>query len=358
MRILGISALYHDSAAALIEDGEIIAAVQEERFSRIKHDKSLPINAIAFCLGKARCNYNDLDAVVYYDNPLLTLNRFSRNVCTLGEKSNDLIYRSFDDMMGNKLWIKHNLELKFGVLNENAKFLVNMHHVSHAASAFYPCPFEEAVIVTNDGVGEWDTTTIGVGNHEKIEIIKRIKYPHSIGLLYSAFTYFCGFKVNEGDYKFMGLAPYGEPVYYDFLKNNVIDVKDDGSYRLRLSYFDYQNGRTMISKELEAILGEKRKPESRITKREMDIAASVQKLTEEIIMKQIKHVRALYPDTRNLVLAGGCALNCVANGKLLKEHIFDHIWVQPAAGDAGGGFGVCLVCLLQLLWGEENCTVG
>lgn len=343
MKILGVSALYHDSAAALIEDGKIIVAAQEERFTRIKHDKRIPVNAIKFCLKEGHCEFSDLDAVAYYDNPFLTMQRFCQNVCTLKECADELIERSFDDMLGDKIWIRHNLLHEFGKMGKQGKFLVSEHHLSHAASAFYPSPFETAVILTNDGVGEWETTTIGVGEGKNIRILQNIQYPHSLGLLYSAFTYFCGFKVNEGDYKFMGLAPYGEPTYYDLLKAEVIDVKEDGSYRLDLDYFDFQNGRTMISPKMEELLdGVRRQPEGRITKREMDIAASVQKITEEVILKQAYYAKNLRPNIENLVLAGGCALNCVANGKLLKENIFKNIWIQPAAGDAGGAIGCAL----------------
>ncbi len=343
MIILGISALYHDSAAAIIKDGVIIAAAQEERFSRKKHDSRLPVNAITFCLRQEGCSFRDIDIVIYYDNPLLTLQRFCANVSSLGTASHDLMDRSYNDMITRKLWIRHDLEAEFGKLGENAKFLVSEHHLSHAASAFYPSPYDEAMIMTNDGVGEWETSTIGYGHDNKIDILKTIKYPHSLGLLYSAFTYLCGFKVNEGDYKFMGLAPYGEPVFYDLIKEKVIDVKEDGSYRLHLELFDFQNGRTMITSKMEELFGkERRTPESKITKHEMDIAASVQKVTEEIILKQARYARKIKPAVKNLVLAGGCALNCVANGILAKENVFENIWVQPAAGDAGGALGAAL----------------
>ncbi|MBR1391649.1 MAG: carbamoyltransferase [Lachnospiraceae bacterium] len=343
MKILGISALYHDSAAALISDGNIVVAAQEERFSRIKHDKRLPLHAIKFCLSEGNINFSELDAIVYYDNPFLTVQRFCANVCSLGNKAENLINRSFDDLTGEKVWVKQRVEEIFGKVALKTDFLVAKHHLSHAASAFYPSPYDEALILTNDGVGEWDTTTIGYGTKNNIKILKTIHYPHSLGLLYSAFTYLCGFKVNEGDYKFMGLAPYGEPVYYDLIKEKIIDVKSDGSYRLNLRYFDYQNGKTMISQEMEELFGKKRRqPESKITKHEMDIAASVQKITEEIIVKQAKYAKSIMPHINNLVLAGGCALNCVANGVLLRENIFENVWIQPAAGDAGGALGAAL----------------
>lgn len=343
MKILGISALYHDSAAALVIDGQILAAAQEERFTRIKHDKALPVHAIRYCLEEGRCLFGELDAVVYYDNPFLTLQRFCVNACVLGKGAADLTRRSLGVMTGERIWIKKHLLQIFGPMKEGAAFLVSQHHLSHAASAFYPSPFSKALILTNDGVGEWDTSAIGVGDANGVRILKRIRYPHSLGLFYSAFTYFCGFKVNEGDYKFMGLAPYGEPVYEQLLKEKVIDIKDDGSYRLYLDCFDYQNGRTMVSDKMAELFGGvRREPESRITKREMDLAASVQKVTEEVIVKQARYAKKLRPDLDSLVLAGGCALNCTANGRLLREGIFQNIWIQPAAGDAGGALGAAL----------------
>lgn len=343
MIILGISALYHDSAAAIIKDGKIVAAAQEERFSRVKHDKRLPINAIKFCINSEGCAFSDIDILIYYDNPMLTLQRFCANVNSLGDGSQDLMRRSYNDLIVNKLWIRQDLETVFGRLNDKTQLLVAEHHLSHAASAFYPSPYHEAMIITNDGVGEWETSTIGYGCGNKIDILKTIKYPHSLGLLYSAFTYLCGFKVNEGDYKFMGLAPYGEPVFYELIKEKIIDIKEDGSYRLNLELFDFQNGRTMISDKMEHLFGKKRRiPESRITKHEMDIASSVQKVTEEVILKQAVYAKILKPDAENVVLAGGCALNCVANGILARENIFKNVWIQPAAGDAGGALGAAL----------------
>ncbi len=343
MKILGISALYHDSAAAFVVDGRIIAAAQEERFTRIKHDKALPVHAIRYCLEEGQCLFKELDAVVYYDNPFLTLQRFCVNACVLGKDADDLVRRLLDIMTGERVWIKRHLYKIFGKMKEEAVFLVSKHHLSHAASAFYPSPYDQAVILTNDGVGEWDTSAIGVGDADGIRLLKRIRYPHSLGLFYSAFTYFCGFRVNEGDYKFMGLAPYGEPVYEELLKEKVIDLKEDGSYRLHLEYFDYQNGRTMVSDKMAELFGGvRREPESRITKREMDLAASVQKVTEEVILRQARYAKQLRPDLEHLVLAGGCALNCTANGRLLRERIFKNIWVQPAAGDAGGALGAAL----------------
>ncbi len=356
MYILGISALYHDSAAVLINDGKIIAAAQEERFTRKKHDMAIPYNAIEYCMREAGIGSKELECVVYYDDPKKTLDRFAKNVLALGEKSEQLIHRNFESMYSKKLWIHKEIEKAVGGLGKRGKLLVTEHHISHAASAFYPSPFSDAIILTNDGVGEWATTTIGIGHDEKIFLREQISYPHSIGLFYSAFTYFCGFKVNSGDYKFMGLAPYGKPVFYDVIKNEMIEIKQDGSYRLNLEYFGYQNGGTMIrEKKFEELFGgPRRKPESRITRREMDIAASVQKIVEEIIILIARHAKRIYgKDVSNIVLAGGCALNCVANGKLLKERIFENIWIQPAAGDAGGALGAALYAY-YMFYGEKR----
>lgn len=345
MIILGISGLYHDSAAAIINDTEIIAAAQEERFTRKKHDNSLPVRAIHYCLKEAGIDMMEVDSVVYYDNPLLTLDRYVNNVIALGNEAEYLIDSGLQRIISSRLSVDRLLREGFGMIGKEDRLLVCEHHISHAASAFYPSPFERAAILTVDGVGEWATTTIGHGNNEKIEVIKEIDYPHSLGLLYSAFTSFCGFKVNSGDYKFMGLAPYGEPVYYDTLRDKIIDIKPDGSYRLNLEYFDYYKSDHMTnSKFAELFDGPPRERESRITRREMDIAASVQKLTEEIIILLAKHARDITGE-HDIVLAGGVALNCVANGKLLRERIFENIWIQPAAGDAGGALGCALYTL-------------
>ncbi len=357
MFILGISGLYHDSAACLIKDGEIIAAAQEERFTRIKHDPNLPVNAMKYCLQEGSITADQLDAVVYYDQPILTLNRFMANVVSLGKDAGRLVDNSFDNMFANKLWIHEQIKKEIGSLGKYGKLLVTKHHISHAASAFYPSPYDKAVILTIDGVGEWTTTAIGVGQENKINLFEEIKYPHSLGMLYSAFTYFCGFKVNSGDYKFMGLAPYGKPIYYDIIKEHIIDVRNDGSYRLNLEYFDYYKGGTMINDEKFSILfgGPRRQPESRITQREMDIAASVQKITEEIIILLAKHAKEKYGnDIDNLVIAGGVGLNCVANGKLQKEGIFKNIWIQPASGDAGGALGAALYIYYSFFYKTRN----
>lgn len=360
MYILGISALYHDAAAALIEDGNIIAAAQEERFTRRKHDMRIPVHAIQYCMSAAGITAEELECVVYYDDPQKTLDRFAKNVLALGGKSEPLIWRTFESMYTRKLWVHKEIGRAVGGLGKRGKLLVTEHHISHAASAFYPSPFEKAVILTIDGVGEWATTTVGIGEGENLRLMEQISYPHSIGLLYSAFTYFCGFKVNSGDYKFMGLAPYGKPVYYDMIKEKMIDIKPDGSYRLNMDYFDYQNGGTMIREDKFAELfgGGRRQPESSITSREMNIAASVQKLVEEIIILIARHAKETYGrDIDNLVLAGGVALNCVANGKLLREKIFEHIWIQPAAGDAGGALGAALYAYYMEYHGKRSVDV-
>lgn len=340
MYILGISALYHDSAAAIIEDGVIVAAAQEERFTRIKHDKSIPFCAIEYCLSEAHITSAELDAVVYYDDPILTLERYLSNVSAAGDDYEDLFNLNYDNIFRNKLWIEKSISSYMGGLGKHGKLLYAKHHLSHGASAFYPSPFRSAAIITIDGVGEWNTTTIGYGDGSTIKVLRRIDYPHSLGLLYSAFTYFCGFKVNSGDYKLMGLAPYGEPVYVELIKKEIIDIKSDGSYRLNLKYFDFQFGRTMTNERFAALFGgERRKQEEKITKREMDMAASIQKIIEEIVVKLAKTAKLLTDGAENLCLAGGVALNCVANGILAKKKIFKNIWIQPAAGDAGGALG-------------------
>lgn len=341
MVILGISALYHDSAASLVIDGEIVAAVQEERFTRKKHDMCIPVNAIRYCLKAGKVQEKDIDYIVFYDNPLLTLDRYMKNVLAGGSDSKSIIERSYHSMFSQKLWIHNVLH---SVLDTKARFFICEHHVSHAASAFYPSPFEEAVIITLDGVGEWATTTVGVGKGNELTIKEEIRFPHSLGLFYSAFTYFCGFKVNSGDYKFMGLAPYGEPVYEELIRENLIDIKEDGSFHLNLKYFDFQYGRAMTNERFAELFGGKRRePESVITKREMDIAASAQKVVEDIILRIVAHSKKEYgTDIDNLVLAGGVALNCVANGRIRNSGIFKNIWIQPAAGDAGGSLGAAL----------------
>ena len=353
MYILGISALYHDSAAALIQDGQIIAAAQEERFTRIKMDKTIPHNAIRYCLKEAGIDAAELDAVVYYDDPALTLHRYTSSIKAAADDTEDLIRFSFDSIFKQKLWVERLLRNSMGRLGKEDKLYVTRHHLSHAASAFYPSPFDKAAVLTIDGVGEWDTTTIGYGSGNDLTLLKKLEYPHSLGLLYSAFTYFCGFRVNFGDYKLMGLAPYGEPIYADLIREKLIHIKSDGSFRLGLEYFDFQYGRAMTNEAFAQLFGgERRLPEGRITKREMDMAASVQAVTEEVVMKLAKTAKAL-TGADKLVMAGGVALNCVANGRLLKSGLFDDIWVQPAAGDAGGALGAALAFYHLHIRGER-----
>ncbi len=341
MKILGISALYHDAAAALIEDSEIVAAAQEERFTRKKHDPGLPFNAIDHCLEEGGVRFSELDGVVYYDQPLLTLDRYIENVLALG-KGSDYMVNRLEEIVCSRLTVDRKLRDRYGVLGKEDRLYTLEHHISHAASAFYPSPFDSAAILTIDGVGEWATTTISRGSGEHIEMMQEIDYPHSLGLLYSAFTTFCGFKANSGDYKFMGLAPYGEPIYEDVIKKEIIDIKPDGSFRLNLDLFDYYRGKYMTNDKFAALFnGPRREPESKIGRREMDIAASAQKVTEEIVEKLAAHACSITGESK-LVMAGGVALNCVANGKLLRSGIIDDIWIQPAAGDAGGALGAAL----------------
>lgn len=356
MYVLGISALYHDAAAALIKDGEIVAAAQEERFTRRKHDPSIPKNAMSYCLETGGIEPDDLEAVVYYDNPLLTMGRFVDNLRYVGEDSKDLLKLSLESLTGKKMWIHHMLADCLGRLGIENKLYVTEHHISHASSAFFPSPYRETAVITLDGVGEYATTTISYGKDNHIKVLQQIDYPHSLGLLYSAFTYFCGFKVNSGDYKLMGLAPYGVPIYYELIKKEIIDIKPDGSYRLNLQYFDYQYGRAMTNEKFENLFGgSRRKPESEITKREMDMAASVQKVVEEVLVLMARHTKELVGEhVDNLVLAGGVALNCVANGVLLREKIFKNIWIQPAAGDAGGAVGAAMFYYYQHCGNERN----
>ena len=352
--ILGISAFYHDSAACLLVDGNIIAAAQEERFTRIKHDKNYPFNAIEFVLNFAKIKLTKVDKIVFFEKPFLKFERLLETYVAFAPKG----FRSFCKSM--PIWLREKLFQKnflFNKLrqhdqnfnNQNKIFFSN-HHLSHAASAFFPSPFEEAVILTADGVGEWATTTIAIGKKNKLEIKKEIHFPHSLGLLYSAFTYYTGFKVNSGEYKLMGLAPYGVPKYKQIILDNLIDVKDDGSFHLDQSYFNYATGLTMTNEKFNNLFGQSpRVPEEDdLTQFHMNIAASIQSVTEEIMLKIAKFIRKEY-DIKNLCLAGGVALNCVANGKILEEKIFDNIWVQPAAGDAGGSLGAALA-----LWYDDE----
>jgi carbamoyltransferase len=345
-KILGISAFYHDSAATLLINGEIIAAAQEERFTRKKHDPSYPKNAIDFVLKFSNLKLSEIDQIVFFEKPFLKFERLLETYVAFAPKG----FLSFSKAM--PLWIKDKLfqkKLLFNKLKEHDENYVSDnniffsdHHLSHAASAFYPSPFEEAVILTADGVGEWATTTVAVGKNQNLEIKKEIHFPHSLGLLYSAFTYYIGFKVNSGEYKLMGLAPYGNPIFEDKIKH-LLDLKEDGTFRLDQKYFNYATGLTMTNKKFEKLFGKKpRNPQKdNIEQFHMDIAASIQKVTEEIMINLSKSIRKEY-GIKNLCLAGGVALNCVANGKILKEKIFDNIWIQPAAGDAGGSLGAAL----------------
>ncbi len=347
MYILGISAFYHDSAACILKDGEIVAAAQEERFTRKKHDPGFPHHAIQYCIKEANIAATQIDNVVFYEKPFLKFERLLETYLAFAPRG----FTSFAKAM--PLWIKDKLfqksalnkELK-SALDENIdwreRLLFSEHHLSHAASAFYPSPFDRAAVLTLDGVGEWTTTSIAVGSGSELKVLKEIHFPHSLGLLYSAFTYYTGFKVNSGEYKVMGLAPYGEPRYSDLIKEKLITIASDGSFQLDMSYFDYATGLTMTNKKFNALFGgPPRKSETELTQREMDLAASVQKVTEDIVIN-IAKVIAKETGEKNLCLAGGVALNCVANGILLREKVFDNIWIQPAAGDAGGALGAAL----------------
>jgi len=345
MNILGISAYYHDSAAALLCDGEIVAAAQEERFTRKKHDAGFPVNAVRYCLAQGGLQNGSLDAVAFYEKPVTKFARILETYFGVAPKGLRSFVMALPMWAKKKLWIPMEIEsqlAKAGVtLNEPIYF--PEHHESHTASAFYPSPFDSAVILTLDAVGEWSTSTIGQGKGNKIEILKELRFPHSLGLLYSAFTYFTGFRVNSGEYKLMGLAPYGDPKYVDLILNELIDLKVDGSFRLNLDYFGYLDGLTMTNDRFAKLFGgAPRTPESDITKREMDMARSIQVVTEEIVMR-IAHYAHELTGEKNACLAGGVALNCVANGRLLREGPFQNIWIQPAAGDAGGALGAAYV---------------
>jgi carbamoyltransferase len=342
--ILGISAFYHDSAAALVRDGEIVAAAQEERFSRKKHDPRFPRHAVDYCLEEAFIEPDELDAVVFYDNPLLSFDRVLKSLLSVAPAGEEQWIQASASALGMKLFIARYIRK---ALRADVKVLFTRHHLSHAASAFYPSPFASAAVLTVDGVGEWATTSIARGSGGTIETLREIHYPHSLGLLYSAFTYHCGFKVNSGEYKLMGLAPYGTPRYADRIREKLIHVKPDGSFRLDLDYFGFLDSNRMTNERFDALFdGPARAPESRITRREMDIAASIQVVTEEVMLGLARHAREVtgLPD---LCLAGGVALNCVANGRILRERIFDRIWIQPAAGDAGGALGAALAASHQ-----------
>ncbi len=347
MYILGIAAFYHDSAACLLKDGEIVAAAQEERFTRKKHDAGFPTHAIQYCLMEAGIAAKDIDNVVFYEKPFVKFERLLETYLAFAPKG----FTSFAKAM--PVWIKDKLFQKSALIKElkatldgsvdwRERLLFSEHHLSHAASAYYPSSFDSAAVLTLDGVGEWTTTSLAIGKGSELRVVKEIHFPHSLGLLYSAFTYYTGFKVNSGEYKVMGLAPYGEPRYADLIREKLITIADDGSFQLDMSYFDYATGLTMTNKKFDALFGgPPRTSETELTQREMDLAASVQKVTEDIVLELARGI-AKETGERNLCLAGGVALNCVANGILLREKIFDNIWIQPAAGDAGGALGAAL----------------
>ena len=346
--ILGISAFYHDSAAALVVDGKLVAAAQEERFTRRKHDDGFPQHAVDYCLAEAGLKPSQLDYVGFYDKPLRKFERLLETYLSYAPFG----YRSFRKAM--PVWLRQKLymprELRSGLRGQyTGRFVFTEHHESHAASAFFPSPFEEAAILTMDGVGEWSTTAMGLGRGNRIELTHEIRFPHSLGLLYSAMTYYTGFKVNSGEYKLMGLAPYGEPRFRDLILNHLLSLKEDGSFLMDMSYFNYCQGLTMTSEKLHRLFGAPpRKPESLLTQREMDIAASIQDVTEEVMLRMARHVHQ-QTGSKNLVLAGGVALNCVGNGRILREGPFEKLWIQPASGDAGGALGTALFIWHQLL---------
>lgn len=346
MNILGISAFYHDSAACLVRDGEIIAAAQEERFTRKKHDFSFPTNAVEYCLKEAGINAEELDYVGFYDKPFIKFERILYSYLAYAPIGIKSFFKSIPLWIKQKLFIRDVIKKELGY---NGKVLFTEHHESHAASAFYPSPFSEAAILTIDAVGEWATTSYGIGKENDISILSELKFPHSLGLLYSAFTYYTGFKVNSAEYKVMGLAPYGEPKYVDTILDKLINLKEDGSFKLNMKYFNYCTGLTMTNGRFNKLFGGRPgKPGSKVTQREMDLARSIQVVTEEIVFRMVNHV---YKETgkKNLCLAGGVALNCVSNGRLLREGPFENLWIQPAAGDAGGALGVALLIWYKYL---------
>ncbi|MGE3636634.1 MAG: carbamoyltransferase, partial [Sandaracinaceae bacterium] len=360
MRILGLSFDYHDAAACLLEDGVIVAAAQEERFTRKKHDEAFPSNAVRYCL--AELDAPTLDAVAFYDKPILKLHRILETSFAVAPKGLPMFVRALPVWLKDKLWIEpkilDTLETLGAKSASGQKLPVYFpeHHLSHAASAFYPSPFESAAVLTLDGVGEWASGTIGAGEQRSLTLLEELPFPHSLGLLYSAFTYFTGFRVNSGEYKLMGLAPYGEGRYTQTILDELLDLKDDGSFRLDMRYFGYLDDAVMTNARFAELFGGPARPaEARITRREMDLAKSIQEVTEEIVVRAAKHARAL-TGHRNLCLAGGVALNCVANGKLLREGVFDELWIQPAAGDAGGAVGAAYAVWHGALENERRST--
>ena len=359
MKILGISAYYHDSAACLVVDGKVVAAAQEERFTRKKHDQTFPNHAIGYCLSEVGCTPEEIDYVVFYDKPFLKFERLLETYLAYAPVG----FKSFATAL--PVWLKDKLFQKSMIadalkdlwgkkIDWTERLLFSEHHLSHAASAFFPSPFEEAAVLTMDGVGEWTTTSLAIGKGSNLTVEKEIHFPHSLGLLYSAITYYTGFKVNSGEYKVMGLAPYGEPKYAQLIKDHLIDIKEDGSFGLDMSYFNYCTGLTMTNHKFDALFGgPRRAEESPLTQREMDLAASIQAVAEEVVIKLAKGI-AKSTGLNNLCLAGGVALNCVANGKLLRENVFENIWIQPAAGDAGGAVGAALGAYYLMLGGKRH----
>lgn len=351
MNILGLSAFYHDSAACLVRDGEIIAAAQEERFTRKKHDASFPKHAARYCLREGGVNVNELDCVAFYEKPFLKFDRILHTYLAYAPAGVKSFLMAIPLWIRERIWMKELIRLELGC---DCKVFFPEHHESHAASAFFPSPFSEAAFLTIDGVGEWTTTSYGVGCGNQIQMLAELRFPHSLGLLYSAFTYFTGFKVNSGEYKLMGLAPYGQPKYVDLILRELIDLKDDGSFRLNMKYFSYGVGLSMTNAAFNRLFDRPpRKPESKLTQSDMDLARSIQDVTDEIMLRMARHVRK-QTGQRHLCLAGGVALNCVANGHILRERIFDRIWIQPAASDAGGALGAALFALHQILGKERK----
>jgi carbamoyltransferase len=351
--ILGISAFYHDSAAAILSDGDIVAAAQEERFTRVKHDFGFPQHAIEYCLREAKATPDDIQVVAFYEKPLTKFERLLETYFSFAPAGFRSFRHALPSGLKQKLHLPRVMDRGLGG-RYKGRYVFPEHHESHAASAFYPSPFEEAAILTLDGVGEWATATCGIGRGNRIELTKELRFPHSLGLLYSAFTYYTGFRVNSGEYKLMGLAPYGKPRYADLILERLLDLKDDGSFRMDMSYFNYCQGLTMTSAKFHALFGgPPREPESPVTERDMDLAASIQSVTEEIISRM---ARRLHEETgmKNLCLAGGVALNCVANGRVLREGPFENLWIQPAAGDAGGALGAALLVWHQLMGRERT----
>ncbi|HZV37107.1 MAG TPA: carbamoyltransferase [Verrucomicrobiae bacterium] len=351
--VLGISAYYHDAAAALLCDGRIIAAAQEERFTRKKNDPDFPHNAIQFCLRQVNLNAAQLDAVVFYDKPVLKFARMLETYLAIAPRGLQTFPTILSNWLAEKLDVRKAIRGELPGLRPDCALLFTGHHQAHAASAFYPSPFNDAAILTVDGVGEWATTTIGTGSGNEIRLLKELRFPHSLGLLYSAFTDYCGFRINSGEYKLMGLAPYGEPKYADVIPRELLDLKADGSFWLNLDYFNFLGGTTMTNERFHQLFGgPPRKPDERIEQRHMDVARSIQSVTEEIMLRLARHAREL-TGRKNLCMAGGVALNCVANGRILREKIFDDIWIQPAAGDAGGALGAALAAWHSALQKEK-----